>query len=400
MKLYAKIHFRIWLWLLPVVAGIYSVYSFSQTDPNQVFFSQSWYWQFQKFMWRLGFQERLWSVGIYSLIILIWFIVYQKIYTAFVAGQLLNRHIIRSLIFTIGLLLLANPALSSDIYNYIFNAKMVWVYGANPHRQVALNFPDDQWLRFMHNTHTPAPYGYGWTMLSLVPSVIGQNHLKLTLLLVKMFVGAFFAGVIFFQSKIGKLLAATKWREGIVLFALNPLVLIETFGNGHNDVVMMALALASIYLALRASRQKGLLLWGASGLFFLASYSIKYGSIAILVGVGLWYALSLLKKKFSLGGALAIAQFSPLLTIRSQRFLPWYLIWPLSFIPFISERWLVKLALFFSLSSLLSYLPHLYRGEYTIEVQRLRQLITFGLPIILILFEWMKKVDWLGLKLK
>ena len=73
MKLYAKIHFRIWLWLLPVVAGIYSVYSFSQTDPNQVFFSQSWYWQFQKFMWRLGFQERLWSVGIYSLIILIWF---------------------------------------------------------------------------------------------------------------------------------------------------------------------------------------------------------------------------------------------------------------------------------------------------------------------------------------
>src|SRR3990172_6981226 len=158
MKLYAKIHFRIWLWLLPVVAGIYSVYSFSQTDPNQVFFSQSWYWQFQKFMWRLGFQERL----------------------------------------------------SSDIYNYIFNAKMVWVYGANPHRQVALNFPDDQWLRFMHNTHTPAPYGYGWTMLSLVPSVIGQNHLKLTLLLVKMFVGAFFAGVIFFQSKIGKLLAATK----------------------------------------------------------------------------------------------------------------------------------------------------------------------------------------------
>ena len=62
-------------------------------------------------------------------------------------------------------LLPSYPALSHDIFNYIFNAKMVVDYHANPHVMVAMDFPNDPWLRFMHNVHRITSYNVCYTKL-------------------------------------------------------------------------------------------------------------------------------------------------------------------------------------------------------------------------------------------
>ena len=67
----------------------------------------------------------------------------------------------------------------------------------------------------------------------------------------------------------------TKNLENVLFFALNPLVFIETFLSGHNDVVMMFLALLTFYFL----KNKKII----SSLFSLfASIFIKFASIFVL----------------------------------------------------------------------------------------------------------------------
>jgi hypothetical protein len=274
------------------------------------------------------------------------------------------------------ILMFSYPALSHDIFNYLMNAKMVLMYHANPHIRVALDFPFDPWLKFMNNVHTPAPYAYGFTVLSLIPAFIGQYHLKITILLFRLMMVLAFWLLIKAQWR----LADKKERFWVMAFALNPLVLIETVGNIHNDVVMMALLLGSFICVLKA--RAGPRRWYlAAGILFLLSVSVKYATLMALVGLGGWYLLQKIKRPVSFGGAQAIAHFLPLLTTRSQRFLPWYLIWPLSFVPLTKEPLIRETMLLFSFTGLLAYIPYLYTGEYSQELLTVRTMILFIPPL-------------------
>src|SRR5690606_16427971 len=140
---------------------------------------------FQQWMWQTFFENRELMTYVYVGIVAVAFALYWAVTRDF------NRKNVRLTLITslliLSPLLLAYNALSHDVFNYIFNAKMVRVYQADPHNKVALDFPQDDWLRFMHNTHTPAPYGYGWTAMSLVPSAIGMDKFVITWELFRLF---------------------------------------------------------------------------------------------------------------------------------------------------------------------------------------------------------------------
>ena len=59
---------------------------------------------------------------------------------------------------------------------------MVVDHSANPHISTAWDFVSDPWTRFVQNAHSPAPYGYGWTGLSVGPYLLGFKRLKTTML--------------------------------------------------------------------------------------------------------------------------------------------------------------------------------------------------------------------------
>lgn len=355
----------------------YSIYSYTQVDPNLVLSSQSILWQLQQSLWEIGFEMRALSSLIYLILISGAFITYGLLIKAVAAKQIKLSQVFLVFIGAIGLLFLAYPALSHDVFNYMFNAKMVWFYQADPHVQVALDFPQDQWLSFMHNVHTPAPYARGFTLISLLPSFLGQNHLKITLWLFKLFMIGWLALLITAQRKLD----ADKRPVAFTAFLLNPLLLIETVGNVHNDVVMMGLAMWSVVLVFKAIKNKHWYWWLGAILLFGLSVSIKYATLMMVVGAGIYLLGKRLKKKVSWGDSQSIAMFLPLLTARSKRFLPWYLIWSLSFLPFTRERLINELVILFSFSAMLSYLPYLFTGEYTPEVIQLRTVIIFIPPL-------------------
>ncbi|MBU1499272.1 hypothetical protein KKE48_00180, partial [Patescibacteria group bacterium] len=305
----------------------------------------------------LGFYRRPLATGIFIILIFLLFWFYFK---------LLKRGFSRRwLILLVIIALPAYPIFSYDIFNYLFNAKMVLIYHANPHLQTAINFAFDPMLRFMHNVHTSAPYAYGWTGLSLLPGLawLTQNF-TLSFWAMKLFIVGFWLGQLWILQKlVHRLFPQQQWR--FWLFALNPLVLVETFINGHNDVVMMFFALLSYWFFLNSQKFRSLL-------FLLLSASIKYVTIVLLP----FYlqGLSLKVKKIDLPTLFSFILLG-IMFIRPGQLHSWYLIWAFSFIVLSRSNWLIKVFTALTIGALLRYAPYLYYGHWDAPVYLLRNLI-------------------------
>ena len=359
---------------------IYAVFSYSLTAPNLILSNWSPYWKFQTWMWANFFNNRQLLSYSYLIILVSLFITYFKVIKSWPKNKKMSWWL--PLVMAVPLLF-SNNALSYDVFNYIFNAKMVSFYQVNPHVKVALDFAYDDWTRFMHNTHTPAPYFYGWTGVSLVPYFLGGGKFLPTWISFRLFSFLSLGWLSFSLVKNSDW--KNNWLTGLLL---NPLLLIEVVSNSHNDLWMMAPAVAAMILVTRKKTALNILL---SFLLLLFSASIKLATLAL---VPIWLALVLPWKKVwpklhqLIGNnwplIASLVLFLPLLTPRSKQFLPWYLIWSLVWLPLINKKWQAwKISLIIlSISSMLRYVPYLWFGNYDGNVVSQQQLTTW-IPFVL-----------------
>lgn len=269
---------------------------------------------------------------------------------------------------------------------------MVAVYQVDPHVQVALNFPDDPWTKFMHNTHTTAPYGHGWTYLSLIPYSLGFGKFLSTWLSFRLFnlLPLFTLAIIYWRNyrQVKPIWAA------LVIF--NPLLLIEVISNFHNDLWMMTPAIGALLLLAKNQNHKMRFFKATLALIVIGlSMWVKLATLALLP---IWFLIvikPLLKNIPRFESLLSnwpylasIAMFLPLLTVRSQQFHPWYLLWPLTFVPLIrANRWIkiwMQSLLVLSISSMFRYVPFLWHNNYDGNVLLWQKAITF-IPFVLAL---------------
>lgn len=373
-------------------AWTYSIFSYVFADTNLVLNSNPWYWNAQQWLWHNILPNNNLLVAIFASLIILFFGLYLAIlYLAKKNNKLFSK---RELILFMTLIfvpfLFAHNALSHDIFNYIFNAKVVLEYGDNPHTSPPGNYPDDLWLRFMHNTHGLSPYGYVWTGLSLLPYIFGFGKFILIFANFKIFSLLSLIFSIIFMYKILKLNKLINVFPRILLFAINPLVLIEFIGNAHNDLFMMVFALASYYyliLFTKTKMSKNTKYLFLSGLFLLISVGIKMSTVVLLPIFIL--AIILHYKHIKKIGVqefvvnyfpilASIFMFVPLFFERSQQFYPWYLVWSMTWLPFIKDRRLILALISFSFWSMLRYLPWIYAGlHYGGEVGRSQKMITW-----------------------
>ncbi len=436
-------------WFL--VSLLWWFWSYILVDGNLVLSRWSVYWHWQEWLWQRLLPNSTLLAGSYLVIVVslfaAWLFFLQRLKAS--PPKKIETYRLVLVYFLLSLpFLLAYNALSHDVFNYIFNAKMVVVYQANPHVKTALDFSFDPLTRFMHNTHTPAPYGYGWTGLSLIPYFLGLGKFSLTWLWFKLF--SFLSLVwLFFNLKwvAGLLKLKVDLWQWATLF-LNPLILIEILSNAHNDFWMMSLFLTSIGLSLSlikskklpgylARLSKSVLLILSLFLFLFAGW-IKLASFVTtpLYGILLliaWFdfnrfrgflLFTWIEKQLEFFLKLTPLIFSVLfflllLTDRSKQFLPWYLSWSLVFLPLllalakkitlgvrrvdigINFSWLPEIALLwsfwlvaFSFSSLLRYLPWLYYLSYSPGLINQQRLITWlgGLFIFMLLYSLRRSI--------
>lgn len=169
------------------------------------------------------------------------------------------------------------PVLSSDVYNYALFGRVA-VAHLNPYTDPCGALPNDPfWLLTLENITTP--YGPTWTLVSALLAFLGRQTVVGTLLLFKAAGALFNVGSAILVFVLARRLQKTDGVVALLLYAWNPLFLIESAGSAHNDVVMVCIALLGVLLA--ANRRPV-----AALAILLISALIKYTTILLMVLYG------------------------------------------------------------------------------------------------------------------
>lgn len=333
-----------------------------------------------------GFTDsnRLLAVSVYSLVVLIFFVFYF-IFVKKIKDGKIN---LKSVIITTSLILVFSyPAmLSYDIFNYVTTSKVLFGYHENPYLFTPVQFVGEPYLQFTRATNKIALYGPFWILISGIPYVLGFGNFLVTLFGFKLIVLVFYLLTSLLIFKI------TKNTLSTAIFALNPLVIIETLISGHNDIVMMFLALFSFYFISKGEKIK-------SSILLLLSALVKYATIFIFP-VFIYQLLWTIKNKsINLGKVYFIASILMflifLLSPIREEIYPWYGIWFLTFVSTIPNRkFLLYLSLGLSMGLSLSYIPYMFSGTYFGLTPYIKYFLVFVPAIVFLLFGFRRRI-WL-----
>lgn len=334
------------------------IYSYALIDPNITFFQHPLWVAFRDPLVQLGYYNREGSWLVYLILVIFLFIFSS------VSVKYYKKINVLTLALVIGgILLFSYPFLSHDFFNYMFDAKIFTFYHQNPYLQKALDYPGDQWIRFMHWTHRTYPYGPIFLILSFIPAFLGLGKFSLSFLLFKAFFIFCYVISVYLLNKLDK-----KWA---VMFATSPLIIIEGLVSSHNDIVAVALGIIGVYFILKKKKMGGIF-------FLLLSAGIKYITAPLtLLFNNKFYKIALL---FQL---LILTYLSIKMEIQ-----PWYFLSLFIFLPIFPEL-IEKLQVFF-FGLLISYYPYIRLGGWdTAEKVNLKhQIIIIFLIINLFYFAF------------
>jgi len=334
-----------------IIIIVLGLYSFVLVDPNITFVQNRNWVSFRDVAVQIGYYQRETSWYIFLSLIVLLFAFH------FYFVKKYREISVKKIAFILGaILLISYPFLSHDFFNYMFDAKILTYYHQNPYLQRALDYPADQWIRFMHWTHRTYPYGPVFLLLSLVPSFLGFGKFALSFLLFKAFFILCYGTSVYLLNKLNK-----KWA---IMFATHPLIIIEGLVSSHNDIVALALGIIGVYFILKKKRVGGIL-------FLLFSAGIKYITAPVIfLFHKRGYIIALLLQLF----ILAYLSFK-------MEIQPWYFLALFAFLPFYDEVISSMNIFFFGL--LMSYYPYIRLGGWdTVEKVNIKHQIIFAFFLI------------------
>lgn len=338
-----------------ILAGLaLFLFSYTQVDLSLTL-SQSSIFQFiEKTFQYVGFFERPVATVWYISVIIVYFLLYGLTLFALARRKITRREVWILICSTIGLLILSYPAFSYDIFNYMFTAKTVLVYHQNPYFVIPLQFTGvEPWLSFMHWTHLPSAYTPLWILITLPFYLFGFGYFLLTLWSFKLIAAIFYFLTVWYINKILETLEPNDTALGVAIFALNPLVIIEILVSAHNDIVMMALVMMSIYYFLTKKKTLS---------YFLLALSVG----AKLMTIFLYPVILFGYKRLWALIAMCVG-FALVLTQREV--LAWYWVWIVPFVALLPDKKAFTIiSAGASLGLLLRYAPYFYWGNWNAPV--------------------------------
>jgi hypothetical protein len=161
-----------------------------------------------------------------------------------------------ALVFNLTLLLMY-PTGAADLFDQIFRARELVVYGKNPffYPPAAPIFAHDPFRPYVGGwAGTTSPYGPVWELLAAGTAWLAGNDLWRSVIFFKGLVILAYAGTACLIYATLRWLRPDWAARGLLFFAWNPLVLWETAGNGHNDMVMILFIIGCCWLLARGGR--------------------------------------------------------------------------------------------------------------------------------------------------
>jgi len=338
------------------------VYSFTQVDLSLTLSKVSVYQIAEKYLQHIGFYERPLSTLIYIIILTVLIAFYFKFLRLAIKKQLDIKKVWILIAVTAVVLGFSYNAFSYDLFNYIFDAKIVTHYHLVPYFYKALDFPNDPMLSFMRWTQRTFPYGPSWLVLTVPLSFIGFNIFLLTFFLFKFLAVFSFLGSCYLIYKISEKLFPEDKLLNLVFFALNPLVIVECLVSAHNDIPMIFFFLLSVYLFLNKKK--------------FTAFVLNIFSIGVKFSTGVVFPLFIVleyfdrtKRKINWEMFFVASFLLSLLTVAGATvrttFQPWYLIFPLSLVAFVPKKLYILIPVLLStVFGLAIYIPYIYMTDY------------------------------------
>lgn len=151
---------------------------------------------------------------------------------------------LRNWIIGIGLmcgviLLWLYPITALDVALYVVRARIWALYGGNPMLAMPEEFPQHTYnVMAGEFVDTVSPYGPLWELIAQIPMRLGFTGMGAGILSMKVISLASYLAMSWLILKAER--KGVGGETALAFFALNPLVLLEAVGNGHNDMLMMA----------------------------------------------------------------------------------------------------------------------------------------------------------------
>lgn len=328
------------------------LFSYTQVDLNLTLSRVSIWQGIQTTFQHIGFYARPLAAGIFSAILFVLSVAYIVLLRGILRKDIQLSFVVRLIAVVTAVLLFSYPAaFSYDIFNYMFTAKTVLVYHQNPYTVLPQQFSGlDPWTNFMRWTHLPSAYTPLWILMTLPPFAAGLGYFLPVMFGMKLMVAVWYGLLCLLTYRILKKEDPPRAVYGLAFVALNPLIIIETLVSAHNDILLSALAVLSVWLYVRGKMY-------ASVLVLAASVAAKLMTITL-------FPVLLLKKS---RGWFALAMVAGLAAVLVRReFLPWYGVWIVPFAALIPRNTaFVRAVGIASVALAASYLPYIYFGEYS-----------------------------------
>jgi hypothetical protein len=189
-----------------------------------------------------------------------------------------------------GITLLFQPMLfSDDVFTYIFSGRILTIYGADPLNTAPLQFPNDPFYPYvLSGRYLPNIFGPLWLYIASLLSWLGSlsGSMPLTLLLFKGFALLMHLINCLLFWLILSQIAPTRRMFGTLLYAWNPLAVLELAGGGHNEGLLICLLLLATWLFIQKKFPYKL------GSLLIFGLAISANLLALLVTpLYLWFAV-------------------------------------------------------------------------------------------------------------
>src|ERR1043165_2074708 len=161
------------------------------------------------------------------------------------------------------------PISALDVVLYVVRARLWALYGGSPMLALPANFPQDPYIRFGGEyVKQVSPYGPAWELIAQIPIRLGILDIGAGTIAMKVISLISYIGMAVLVGWCARQ-DTTKYSvsnlTALTFFALNPMILIQAIGNGHNDMLMLALMTLGLVLW-----QRGRWAWAAFALTLAA----------------------------------------------------------------------------------------------------------------------------------
>lgn len=248
------------------------------------------------------------------LIVLLWAVyimsedVARRCHSLVTRRRLLYAIIAFTLLFTAGMVFVMPPVLSSDVYAYAIFGRMASTYHLNPYAVTASAVGSDNLFAYVFWRSDTTHYGPAWTLLSAGITALAGQSVLVTALAFKFVAGIAHLINCMLVYVLARRIGGSDGFSALLLYAWNPLILIETAGSGHNDGIMMAFAFAGLLLLTSKRRLLGVAVLLVSVLVkYITAILLLFAGVVVLLKEKTWRAAARVALQMAVVTALAAA---------------------------------------------------------------------------------------------